>query len=304
MVLCGGSALVHYLAIVWVSEGGAAPPRVRNSAPAPVVARLLAPVEATQAAPPARPAARRKAAATRPTVEAGAPVQLRQVQSGNSGGGRVRYRTSLPPPAELTLDVARSDAQGGTWSGEAVLEWTRVGPAYRLRYSGELAEMVSEGRVGATGITPRTMTEKRRHRARTATHFDEQGNITFSAAQAAVPMQDGAQDRATLPMQLAAIARADAAQLAAGVAIQVGAERGVSVYRFMVHGQEEIDTGMGKLATWRLARVVPPGSYHALLEIWLAPEHEWYPVQLRSTEANGTVTTQTIRKIVVKEAGN
>ncbi len=214
------------------------------------------------------------------------------------------YRASLPPGAELTLDVARVDSQGASWRDEAVLEWVRAGAAYRLRYSGAQVDMTSEGRVGKAGIIPRTMTEKRRNRARTATHFDEQGDITFSAAQGAVPMQGGAQDRATLPMQLSAIARADAGQLAAGVAILVGAEKSASVYRFVVQGKEDIETGLGTLATWRLARVVQPGSYDARLEIWLAPGHEWYPVQLRSTEANGTVTTQTIRRIVSTNAGN
>ena len=215
-----------------------------------------------------------------------------------------RYRVSLPPAAELTFDVGRIDAQGGSWNGQALLAWSRDGSAYRLHYQGELAEMDSEGRLGAAGIIPRTMSEKRGNRARTATHFDERGNITFSATQAAVPMQSGAQDRATLPLQLAAIARADPAQLAAGVAILVGAEKDASQYRFVVQGQEEIDTAMGKLASWRLTRVIAPGSYHAGMDIWLAPDLEWYPVQLRSTEANGTVTTQTIRKIVVKDAGN
>ena len=293
MVLGSASALLHYLAARWVDQGPAAPPRVRNKA-APVIAALRAP----------EPAARSEGTAPGAAGEASAAVPVRQVQSARKGGGGRRYRASLPPPAELTLDVSRIDAQGGSWTGQAVLEWRLDGAAYRLQYRGGVAEMASEGRVGAAGIIPRTMTEKRRNRARTATHFDEQGNITFSAAQAAVPMQRGAQDRATLPLQLAAIARADAAQLVAGVAILVGAEKDATLYRFVVQGQEEIETGIGKLATWRLARVPPPGTYNARLDIWLAPGYEWYPVQLRSTEANGTVTTQTIRKIVVTDAGN
>ena len=303
VALCGGSVLVHYLAASWVDGSRGAAQRARDRTRASVVVQLHAPVKAAEVAPVLRPPAQRKPGPRRQTVEEGAAVQARQVQSGNDAG-HVRYRTSLPPSAELTLDVACTEAQGAFWTGEAVLQWSRTGPSYRLHYSGDLAEMASEGRLGATGIIPRTMTEKRRNRARTATHFDERGDITFSAAQTAVPMQSGAQDRVSLPMQLAAIARADAGQLAAGVDILVGAQRGASVYRFVVQGQEDIDTGIGKLATWRLARVVQPGSYDARLEIWLAPEHEWYPVQLRSTEANGTVTTQTIRKIVAKDAGN
>ena len=300
VVLCAASVLVHYLAAGWLAAPAEQPAPSVRAPPAPVVAQLLAPPRPAEAAP----APPRNSPAPRVRAEASAVVRVRPVQSGQQKAATPHYRASPPPAAELTLDVARVDAQGAGWNGEAVLAWRREGRRYRLQYSGGVAEMDSEGQLGAAGIIPRTMTEKRRNRARTATHFGEQGNITFSAAQDAVPMQTGAQDRATLPLQLAAIARADPRQLAAGVAILVGAEKDASVYRFVVQGQEEIDTGMGRLATWRIARVVAPGSYNARLDIWLAPGREWYPVQLRSTEANGTVTTQTVRTIVVKDAGN
>ena len=304
VALCAASALLHVLLASLIDDGEDVPPQRARAATRTVVAELRAPQTLAAAATAAPIATQRRTTPPKKRVKAGAAEPARLVQSGNKAAVAPRYRTSLPPAAELTLDVARIDAQGETWTGQALLAWQRDGPAYRLQYSGALAEMDSEGRVGALGIIPRTMTEKRRNRARTATHFGEQGNITFSATQAAVPMQDGAQDRATLPMQLAAIARADAGQLAAGVAILVGAEKDASVYRFVVQGQEEIDTGIGKLATWRLTRVLAPGSYNARMDIWLAPGHEWFPVQFRSTEANGTVTTQTIRKIVVTNAGN
>lgn len=223
-----------------------------------------------------------------------------------------RYKVSLPPSAELTLDVARTDAKGTEWYGKAVMGWSQTGDAYRMSFIASitmlvtinLAELTSEGATGEAGIVPRTMTEKRRGRAQTATHFNaEQARITFSASERDYPMLHGAQDKATFPMQLAGIARADAAQLQAGVEILVGEDKDANVFRFVVVGQEEIDTRMGKLATWRLSRPPVPGSYNSRLDIWLAPDHNWYPVQLRNSEANGAITTQTIRKIVVKDAG-
>ncbi len=303
------TALVHYLVAGWVDGGGSAarpglaPPKER--AATPVVAQLLPSLPLPLPAP---------AAAT----VASAAVQARQVQSGNrkalpkTPARSPRYQASLPSAAELTFDLARGMGGVVAASGEATLDWRLEGAAYALRYRaaltapemGSLVEMTSEGKVGDVGIVPRTMTERRRNRSCTATHFDTQGNITFSASQHAVPMTEGAQDKATWPMQLAAIARGGSAQLIKGIALQVGEDKDASQYRFDVQGQEEIDTGMGVLATWRLARVPAPGSYNARLDIWLAPDHHWYPVQLRSTEANGTVTTQTIRKIVVKDAGN
>ena len=312
---CAATVLVHYLVAGWVDAGGGARlPTSRAIATVPVVVELRA-----LDAPVAGDAAAAALVPVPENVNASAAVPKRQVQSVDAAlsvelGAKVQphYLAELPPSVELTFNLVRAGISGGAATGEAVLNWDRDAERYRLHYAAaitqphldNLAEMVSEGRVGTAGIVPRRMTDKRRGRARTATHFDEQGDITFSATQRAVPMPAGAQDKATWPLQLTSIARAGRAQLEAGVELLVGGDKDASVYRFVVAGQEEIVTGMGTLATWRLVRLVAPGSYNAKLEIWLAPGHEWYPVQLRSTEANGTVTTQTIRRIVAKDAGN
>lgn len=222
------------------------------------------------------------------------------------------YRVSLPPPAELQLDVERVDAKGAHWSGRAVMDWSRDGDAYRMTMVAtirmivtiNLVELASEGAIGEHGIVPRTLSEKRRSKAQTATHFDaQQGRISFSASAASYPMAPGTQDKATFPMQLAGIARADPAQLGTEIEMLVGEDKDASLFKFVVQGQEEIDTPLGRMLTWRITRPPRPGSYTSRLDLWLAPGYEWYPVQMRSTEANGAVTTQTIRKIVVKQAG-
>lgn len=317
------TVLLHYLAAGWVGAGAPAagsrpeapvpvpvpvPVLVLLRAPAPMPMPVPLPLPVQAPAVPALPRPRPGAAEASAAVAA-APVQSAPATAAVSGPGR--YRASVPPAADLHFDVVRSDARGD-WSGRALLRWQRSGAAYQLRHTGELTlpepgelfDMASEGSAGADGIVPRTMTEKRRGRARTATHFSARENVTFSATEHAVAMAPGAQDKASVPMQLAAIARAGAAQLAQGVEMMVGEDKDASVYRFVVLGQEQIASGMGTLATWHLARLSLPGSYNARLDIWLAPGYEWYPVQLRSTEANGTVTTQTVREIVVEDAGN
>jgi hypothetical protein len=144
------------------------------------------------------------------------------------------------------------------------------------------------------------MTEKRRGRALTATHFNRTDDtITFSASQNKYPLVAGAQDKASVPLQLAAIARADPNQLKGGVDMQVGEDRDASVFHFVMLGQEDIDTKLGKLQAWHLSRPPKPGSYNSRLDIWLAPERGWYPVQIRNTEASGAVTTQTVTKILM-----
>ncbi|QOY95051.1 DUF3108 domain-containing protein [Massilia sp. UMI-21] len=224
-----------------------------------------------------------------------------------------RYQVDVPPPAELSYDVARTDADGTQWSGEALLSWKPQRQSYQVRVEigirivftrVNLLVLTSEGYLGNTGLAPVKMTEKRRGRSLTATHFDWPGNkVTFSASQNHHALLPGAQDKATVPLQLAAIARGDQSQLSGDIDMFVGEERWGSVYTFNVVGPEEIDTPMGRLQTVRVARPPKEGSYKTRLDIWLAPAHGWLPVQIRSSEANGAITTQTAKNIAMTQPG-
>ena len=323
---------------------GPSAPANQAAPPAPIMAQLRAPppapvVEPVATTPPApKPTPKRKVAA--PAEQAPtAPAPLEQVAvadvqeappepAGDSAAVVEepaqteppaaplprQYKANVPPSSRLTLDLDRIDAKGTHWQGVAEMTWQVSGSSYTMAVDAginmvvtkfNLLSMSSEGSIGESGFAPRLATEKRRGRSQTATHFNsEQASITFSASQASAPLVAGAQDKTTLPLQLAAIARADPAQFEGGLEITVGEERGASVYSFVVVGQEEIETTLGKLHTWRLARPPKPGSYNSRLEVWLAPDRGWYPVRIRNTEANGAVTTQTVTKIVVNDTGN
>ena len=41
---------------------------------------------------------------------------------------------------------------------------------------------------------------------------------------------------------------------------------------------------IGTLQTWHLVRIPKPGSFDDRVDIWLAPQHEWYPVKVRYTD--------------------
>lgn len=286
------SVLLHYAALDWSD----APPQLAEPPVPTVVAEL-------RSAPP-------EPMATRPPPEAGAPVPLPLVQLPGPKWKKPAappYQASLPPPARLTFEVAR----GADGSGEALIDWRHANGQYRLAMrtavdGSTLAELISEGAVGQGGMVPRTMSAQRRGKARTATHFNAtDAGITFSASDTRVPMAPGTQDRASVLMQLAGIARANARQLEAGITLPVGEEKGASVMRFVALGQEQLETRIGRLATWHLLCEPAPGTYRPRVEVWLAPGHEWYPVQVRSTEASGLVTTQTIVQIDVNnDAGS
>ncbi len=223
-----------------------------------------------------------------------------------------RYKTNAPASAQFDLHVDRRDADGTKWQGVAAMAWDNRGDTYQLKLEVGLSMLItrinllvltSEGVIDGSGIVPVTATEKRKGRAQTATHFNRDAKaITFSATTATVPWQEGAQDKATVPFQLAAIGRADVNQLAGNIDILVGEEKEATVFRFQLVGEEELETKMGRLVTWHLRRPPKPGTYSSQLDIWLAPSMQWYPVQIRNTEANGALTTQTVTNIRVNDA--
>lgn len=285
------------------------PPKPRIPAPARQAAPVEAPVQEERA--PAVPEA--PPAAETPAVAEEAPVIVETPAEAPAAPLPRQYKASVPPSSELALELERIDAKGTLWHGVAEMSWQVSGASYAMKFDAgismfvtrvNLLSLASEGSIGEGGFMPRVATEKRRGRSQTATHFNsEQASITFSASQATAPLAAGAQDKATLPLQLAAIARADPAQFEGGLEITVGEDRGASVYTFVVAGQEEIETKLGKLQTWRLSRPPKPGSYNSRLDVWLAPARGWYPVRIRNTEANGAVTTQTVTNIVVTDSG-
>lgn len=302
----------------------APPPGPDDAAPAPGTPDGTA-TGATQALTPQSDGIAADDAAGRQTGQDGAAAGALAVQSPKQGTDAPaapppaapearRYKVDMPPSADITLDVARTDANGTKWSGDALLSWRVTPSGYRVKVEAgirvvfahvNLLTLTSEGTVGDEGFVPTLMTEKRRGRAMTATHFNrQQGTLTFSASAATYPLVPGAQDKASVPLQLAAIARGDPKQLSGNIDILVGEDRDASVFTFTVTGQEQIDTPLGRIATWHLVRPPKPGSYNSRLELWLAPGYGWYPVQIRNVEASGAVTTQTVNNIVIQQAGS
>ncbi|RFP10050.1 MULTISPECIES: DUF3108 domain-containing protein [unclassified Duganella] len=307
----------------------------RKRKPEPVPAPEAAPEPA--APPPAvadtAPTAEAPAADSGTSSSAGAQAGAAQAQTGTpsppdtSGAtpvaavpvdappaqGMRRYKVNLPPSASMDMDVARVDADGTKWSGSAVMTWHTDGSNYQASAEAGISLLItrlnalvmrSVGTIDDYGIAPATSTQKRGRRAETATHFNrDAGTITFSASERSYPLMVGAQDMATVPFQLGGIGRADINQFGSDIEMQVGDEREATLFRFQLVGEEELNTKMGKVVTWHLSRPPRPGSYSSRLDIWLAPGLNWYPVQLRNTEASGALTTQTVSKITMTESG-
>jgi hypothetical protein len=218
----------------------------------------------------------------------------------------------LPPPsASYLLDVIRTEPKlANPYYGAGKIQWHHDSKNYTMQIEVgidilfttiRLYSMQSEGTIGDTGIQPHKTTESRRTKADTTTQFNyDNKSISFSADPVIIPLLEGAQDKITVLMQLASLGNADPAQFQPGkeIAIQVAEEKEAHLHQFVVLDQETIDTKLGHLVTWHLVRPPRPGFYSSRIDIWLAPKLNWLPVQIRNTEANGAITTQTIRQII------
>ncbi|WMW80383.1 DUF3108 domain-containing protein [Undibacterium cyanobacteriorum] len=243
-------------------------------------------------------------------AEDAAPSPEAIVESPNT---ETPFSLRLPPPAEMKMEVSYTKANSTPTNGFGSLTWNTDGTSYSaslevgidlLLTTINLIQLNSEGVITSEGLAPTQSTDTRRNRSTTAIHFkhaDKQ--IIFSSSNKIVAMEAGAQDALSVLMQLAAIGNSDAKRLAAGssIAIQVAEGRDAQQFFFEVLGEEQIDSKLGedgRLHTVHLIRPPRPGSYNSTLEIWLAPEKSWYPVRIKNTESNGTVTLQTITEIV------
>lgn len=205
------------------------------------------------------------------------------------------YAIDAPPSAGLTYDVhSRRKAQDIYGSGR--IRWQSDGAAYRVEGDFNvlfltLLNFRSEGRIDpATGVSPTLYAEKRARRSETNTHFQRERNvISFSASTAQYERPGGEQDRASVVWQLSGIGRRQGQQFAPGgtLTMAVAGVRHADVWAFRIVGREEIGTSLGKVSAWRLARSARKDSYEQSLDVWLSPQHEWYPVKLRYTSANG-----------------
>lgn len=209
----------------------------------------------------------------------------------------IRYTVSPPPSATLEYEVEGLN-KGQTWHATGVNKWLFSGSSYRITVEAgirilfkiDLGYVKSEGVINDFGLAPVLYSEKKGRKSMTNTHFRHQERlISFSASEASYPYHDGAQDRASISWQLAAIGRGDSGQFAPGAEIDifVAERRDAGMWRVQVIGEEEIDTPYGKLLTWHAVRLPRPGSYDERFDVWLAPQHEWYPVKIRWTYANG-----------------
>ncbi|VXB86678.1 DUF3108 domain-containing protein [Massilia sp. 9I] len=291
LVLCMLSLLLHLALIAWIDRTIAPPPsagfvplavRLVDAAPQPPVPAST-PAKPPEAPPPAvAPAAMPEPApAPAPSVVAAPAAVTETVQTPS------RYRVSMPPSVTLLYELR----DAGKTVGDATLAWQTDGVQYRLSVDGIMGRIESEGGTDDAGIAP-LRASYAYGAGSAAVAFDrEQRSISFESVGRSAQDLPGSQDGATLLMQLAGIGLADPDQVQDAVDIYVGRADGAAVERYRVVGQERITTPIGAIDTLHL-------QSKGGLEVWLAPERGWLPVQLRMG-----ARTQVVKEIRNAPAG-
>jgi len=340
LALGGLSLLLHLLALAWIggrfeadarqAPGVAIALRLeRSAAPAQPAAQETGGAPAAAAPAPASaptPTARDRAAIAAstpalPPLQALAPAAAQDPPPpqpgalpapappalGDPRGAAVqqmpgRYQVRMPPSARLRYAVTRSrPGRAPQAGGEAQLVWESGGGRYQLRLEGVLGLLESEGGGDDTGIAPTQASEHQEDGSDRITRFDRgAGHIVSETG--SDPLYLGSQDRASLLMQLAGMGIAAPEQMQGVIEVMVGGPDGTRAARFEVLGREPLATGAGSLQTLRLAERSEPGRRR--LEIWLAPDRNWLPVQLRVTEPDGSVANQVLTGIETDPAAN
>ncbi|KRB92232.1 DUF3108 domain-containing protein [Noviherbaspirillum sp. Root189] len=237
--------------------------------------------------------------ATPDTADSAEPTPLSPAESTASATTEApQYPVALPPSAQLDYDVIALRGQQ-KWYGSGTFVWESAGGRYSITGEANASLLLinltvlqfrSEGLISEQGVAPLLYSEKPRNKSQTNTHFQqEKRKITFSASEAVYPYQGGEQDRASVMWQLAGIGRGDPGRFVPGAAfdIVVAGARDAETWRIGVIGEEEIETPFGKMKAWHVRRAPRQKAYDQIIDIWLAPQQQWYPVRLRQTSTNG-----------------
>lgn len=222
----------------------------------------------------------------------------------------VKRPVDLPPSADLSYSISARQ-RGFALSGDATVTWRQGQGKYsvdaesRVALLGKLTETRSSGAIDSYGLAPTEYSDKRlRKDAVTATFDRDAKSISFSDGKDTYPIKGGEQDRASMSWQLVAVARAAKDKFKAGSEWRffVVGPHDADPWTFRVVGREKVQAGaaLGEVDAVHVMRAAPPNSKDQTLDIWLDPNHEWYPVKLRFTDNDRDYVEQTLEKIAKK----
>jgi hypothetical protein len=199
---------------------------------------------------------------------------------------------SIPPSGELQYDTFYN----GVRNQPGTIHWASDGQHYEMVVSVPLPfigtfSWTSRGHVDAFGLAPDQYIEKRGHRPEDVTVFNRnQKQIVFTRTPNSLALQDGAQDRFSMVMQLASLVRGDPDAYKPGVTREfyVADNDSGEVWPVTTIGDESVSTDHGFVTARHFMRLPRREGDKRRIDVWLAPALGWLPVRLVQTEPNGS----------------
>ncbi|MCC2974207.1 DUF3108 domain-containing protein [Massilia sp. IC2-476] len=217
----------------------------------------------------------------------------------------VKRAVELPPSADLNYEL-QARQRGFGLKGEAIVSWRAgdgkysVSAVSKVPVLGTITDDRSHGTVDAYGLAPAEFVEKRMRKDPTTASFDRDAKtLSFSESKQVYPLKGGEQDRVSITWQLAAVARGAGDRFKAGSEwpFFVAGRRDAETWVFKVVKREKVRTGLGEVDAVLVARQPLADKKDQTLEVWLAPQHEWYPVKLRYTDGDKEQIEQTLNTV-------
>jgi hypothetical protein len=201
-----------------------------------------------------------------------------------------------PAPVRLQYDI-NGLASGFPYQANAELRWETDGKTYeaRMKISHFLLGtnvQTSTGKITPQGLEPTRFTTK--FRDEVVVRFDRDKNkITFNTDMPEAPLLPGAQDQASVFIQVASTLAAAPSRYPAGSTLtyQTIGARTVELWTFTVGAMEKLDLPGGQVSAIRLWREAA-NENDAKGEVWLAPSMEYLPVRIRLTKSSNEMVDQ------------
>lgn len=276
-----------------------------DSEPKPAAAPTPA-AAAVAVQPPAKTPGRKPApAAVVQTEEMGSKTAVSAVSTPsiatNSVAKKPESAVHVPDTRSLHYEVS-GQARGFPYRARADLLWRHDGPNYSARLE-IIAILIgsrvqtSEGQVTPEGLAPQRFSDKLRREV--AAHFErDKGKVTFSVNTPDVPLEPGAQDRLSVLLQLSSLLAGDPGRYPEGsvVAMQTVGPRDADVWHFVVGAEEHLSLPGGEHIARKLSRE-PKREFDLQVDVWLAPDMAYLPVQVKMTQSTGDFVMLQLKSI-------
>jgi hypothetical protein len=206
-----------------------------------------------------------------------------------------------PAPVLLNYELSGT-SKGVKYTASASISWKYQDSSYQLRHEIKAflfgnRSQTSAGQMGANGLLPTRFGDQ--FRQEQAAHFDRaKGILIYSANTPSQAIEEGAQDRVSLFVQLAGAMAGTPSLRAEGqqFGFQVVSAKQADMWTFAVLGPEKIKLPLGEVDSLKIHRI-PRNEYDQKLELWLSPSHSYVPARLRITQANGDVIEETLKSL-------